>query len=72
MRRAIQITAVPETDDRHAMLYALCNDGTIWKMAFRPATHPEWAQLPNVPASEAQGDGIDYLEIDPKQITQRT
>lgn len=49
-RRIIQISAASETEDRYQSVFALCNDGTVWRVVNRPS--PEdcyWASFPPIP-----------------------
>lgn len=49
-RKIIQIASASETADRYAQIYALCDDGTVWRMVARePESACAWAPLPNVP-----------------------
>jgi hypothetical protein len=51
MRKPIQICATPETDDRSAVLYAICDDGSVWMMRGVDSTQlPMWEPLPHIPS----------------------
>jgi hypothetical protein len=51
MSDPVQIAAAgmfdPECGDKFVVLYALCADGTIWRIL---PPHGQWTQLPPVPA----------------------
>ena len=45
-RRVVQITAT-SAEDAAVVIYALCNDGTLW--AIVNDRNPQWSQLPPIP-----------------------
>lgn len=47
-RKIIQIAATPSTSDEHHMLYALCNDGTLW-YGNGNVNKTEWVPIEPVP-----------------------
>ena len=49
-RKIIQITATPDTDDYYAQIYALCDDGTVWRKTINPSGEDgKWKPIENVP-----------------------
>lgn len=54
-RKPISIAAVPETDNFHTQLFALCDDGTIWTNYFNRSLDKwdKWTELPPIPQSES-------------------
>lgn len=54
-RKVIQITAMPCADNNHSfhdtILYALCDDGTMWK---KHGGQDTWIQLPPIPKDGAE------------------
>lgn len=55
LRKVIQIAGSSETVDRFASLFALCDDGTIWRMVVHHAdynTEDYWAQMKEIPQDE--------------------
>ena len=48
-RRIVQISAVPENAEYYGMIYALCNDGTVWGILEGGA---HWDDLPAIPQPE--------------------
>ena len=55
MRKIIQISSVPcgenDTSYNSAYLFALCDDGSIWKLE-RSKISPDWTKLPEIPKDE--------------------
>ena len=52
-RIPIQIVVVPETEETLGVLYALCNDGTIWSRV--TGVHStDWAQIVDVPQDDEE------------------
>lgn len=47
MRTIIQIAATPETKHGYAALYALCQDGSLWRW-----TQSEWTRVKEIPQDE--------------------
>jgi hypothetical protein len=47
MRKIIQIVCVPADEEKFALLIALCNDGTLWKLPQQE--HGEWCPLKPIP-----------------------
>jgi hypothetical protein len=54
-RKPIQIAAIPATDEGSELLFALCDDGSIWSIQpdqLRPDT---WKRLPDIPNAKPIG-----------------
>lgn len=47
-RKPIQITATANANHTVAVLYTLCDDGSIWYL-FGKDVDPKWVQLPDMP-----------------------
>ena len=49
-RKIIQIAATPDTTDYYSELYALCDDGTVWRKTIRPSDEDtKWKHIEDVP-----------------------
>ena len=48
-RKVVQIEATPESKNCYSCLHALCNDDSIFEIAFRPGIPDVWRQLPPIP-----------------------
>ncbi len=53
MRKVIQLAVIPESAERYAAIYAVCDDGTMWCLFHQP-THGSgnpgrWAQIASIP-----------------------
>lgn len=46
-RKIIQVSVAPESDHYPELIYALCNDGTIWKLDIKYGDG--WIEIENVP-----------------------
>jgi hypothetical protein len=58
MKRKIeQITAIPATDEHHALLLAICNDGTVW----RKRLDWHWEKEESIPQDNEQQE-LDELK----------
>lgn len=58
MRRIIQIAATPDTTDRYVTMYALCDDGTVWNIAWDMRGVPtKWSPVPPVPQDGDEEEG---------------
>ena len=51
MRQIIQITSSNHRDFKD-ILYALCDDGSVWLVAVTGAGFGEWARLPEIKGEE--------------------
>jgi hypothetical protein len=51
-RKVVQIEVTAESKNCYSCLYALCNDDSIFEIAFRPGIPDVWRQLPPIPQSE--------------------
>jgi hypothetical protein len=51
-RKVVQIVATAESKNCYSCLYALCNDDSIFEIAFRPGIPDVWRQLPPIPQPE--------------------
>jgi hypothetical protein len=51
-RKVVQIEATRESKNCYSCLYALCNDDSIFEIAFRPGIPDQWRQLPPIPQPE--------------------
>lgn len=59
MRKPMQITAVPETENRFETLYVLCDDGTIWQMYHTMSGDCVWKQVPPIPSTRVETRDAD-------------
>ena len=48
MRKIVQISAVPETENNNERLYALCDDGSVW-VTYTPSGVSVWIRVGDVP-----------------------
>lgn len=68
-RKIIQITTVPETEDRYPILIALCADNTLWKKDLTYPTDSErpWLLIEDIPDAEdplpISEDGVQYTYL---------
>ena len=51
-RKIIQIST-DSSEEGPAMFYALCDDGSVWRMIYR---HPKgaWERMPDIPQDKAE------------------
>jgi hypothetical protein len=50
MRKITQISAVGATEEHHGCIYALCEDGTVWRLVDHPQKEDrEWKIYPPIP-----------------------
>ena len=51
-RQVIQIAATATDDAAADMLYALCDDGTMWELYLGGNKGLQWKEIPDVPQPE--------------------
>ena len=57
-RKIIQVAPVPTTTNSWEAVYALCHDGTLWRLEINGATNErlwEWQSMPPIPPTEGAG-----------------
>lgn len=52
--KVVQIATMPGAGEQESQLYALANDGTMWRWSGVPDTW--WVELPPLPARTEKGD----------------
>ena len=54
-RKIIQIAVTPDTDSYDPVVFALCDDGTVWLRG--PLGDDEWRAQPPIPQPSDGGEG---------------
>lgn len=59
MRKIIQITAYPAAETQfgpdHPMLFALCDDGSVWRIGALGGAGASWQSFAPIPQDEVEG-----------------
>lgn len=53
-RKIIQISALPASDSGYAIVYALCDDGTVWESSVVSNRCCDWEKLPDIPKEQKE------------------
>lgn len=62
-RKIIQIVVDQETEENYEVLFALCNDGTLWERVGSDENDSIWTLLKNVPQGNVSPTGqFDLIE----------
>jgi hypothetical protein len=57
--RIVQIAATPETTDRYAALFALCDDGSLWSAIWMGRSAVEWVPVSAPPTAADSGAPVE-------------